>query len=217
MQSKNGITVDVLNANAPNRIPLSVMLEGGLTLVKVPHGPIKVRVITPHPTDVSVVLDQKGLLACKVPAGVTELAFAQDGRPMTFQSAAELAASATTGGDTPAEPTVIPTEGFSEDVSPELLAGVVRDSVIGGEEALEAISTQPNHVSGLLLVSVKFSEQAPVPGIVPPPYDEDQLAFQMNPPEAHNALVAANFHKVVSPEKIEPRWCSCCRRLDERR
>lgn len=217
MQSKNGITVDVLNANTPNRIPLSVMLEGGLTLVKVPHGPFKVRVITPHPTDVSVTLDEKALLSCQVPAGVTELAMGKDGRAFNFQSAAQIAAaSATAGGEAPAGSEVIPTEGFSEDVAPELLAGIVRDGVVGGEEALRELSSQPEHVTGFLVVAVKFTEQTPIPGVVPPPYDEDTLAFQMNPPSDHNRMVAANFHKVVPPEKIEPRWCSCCRRLDRR-
>lgn len=210
MQSKNGIMIDVLNANTPNRIPLNMLLEGGLTLVKMPHGPFKVRVVTPHPSDVTVTLDSKQLTFVQVPAGMSELAMGKDGRPFTFQSAADATAS---GAD--AAPAPIPTEGFAEDVDPELLAQVVRDGVVGGDEALKELS-QPAHVTGLLLVAVRFTEQAPIPGIVPPPYDTDELAFQMNPPEQHNGMVAANFHKIVPPEKIERRWCSCCRRLDER-
>lgn len=211
MQSNNGILIDVLNADTPNRIPLSVLLEGGLTLVKVPYGPFKVRVITPHQTDVSITLDEKGLVKCQVPAGLTELAMGNDGRPFAFKSAAD----ATAPGAAPA-PAEVPTEGFGTDVSPELLAAVVRDGIVGGEEAMQEQAAQPAHVTGLLVVSVKFTEQPPIPGVVPPPYDEDELAFQMNPPAEHNRMVAANFHRIVNPEKIEPRWCSCCRRDDNR-
>lgn len=214
MQSKNGIAIGVLNANTPNRLPLNVLLEGGLTLVKVPHGPFKVRLITPHPTDVAITLDQKSLLSAKIPAGITELAMGQDGRAFEFKSAADTARGA--GSPMVCEEvsaSEVPTEGFDEDVSPDVLAGAVRDVVVGGEEALAMLeSTQPEHITGFLIVSVKFTEQAPIPGVVPPPYDEDQVAFQMNPPEDHNQMVAANFHKIVPPEKIEPRWCSCCRR-----
>lgn len=216
MQSKNGVSIDVLNANTPNRLPLNVLLEGGLTLVKVPHGPFKVRVITPHPTDVNITLDQKGLLSCQVPAGITELAMGKDGRPLNFAPAGDATAP---GAPVCEEVSAsgIETEGFDAEVSPDVLAGAVRDAVVGGAEALSALeSTQPDHITGFLVVSVKFTEQPPVPGVVPPPYDEDQLAFQMNPAEDHNRMVAANFHKIVSPEKIAPRWCSCCRRHDDR-
>lgn len=209
MQSKHGIQIDVLNANTPNRIPLNMLLEGGLTLVKMPHGPFKVRVITPHPSDVTVTLDANQLTFCQVPAGITELAMGKDGRPFAFK-----AADATADG-APAASAPVETDGFEPDVDPELLAKTVLDGVVGGEEALKQI-TQPPHVTGLLLVSVRFTEQAPIPGIVPPPYDTDELAFQMNPPAEHNGMVAANFHKIVPPEKIERRWCSCCRRLDDR-
>jgi hypothetical protein len=209
MQSKNGIQIDVLNANTPNRIPLNMLLEGGLTLVRMPHGPFKVRVITPHPSDVIVTLDANQLTTCQVPAGTTELAMGKDGRAFVFK-----AADATANG-APASATPIETEGFEPEVDPALLAQTVLDGVVGGEEALKQI-TQPPHVTGFLLVSVRFTEQAPIPGIVPPPYDTDEIAFQMNPPAEHNGMVAANFHKIVPPEKIERRWCSCCRRLDDR-
>ncbi len=209
MQSKYGIMIDVLNANTPNRIPLNMLLEGGLTLVKMPHGPFKVRVITPHPSDVSVILDEKNLVSCKVAAGTTELSMGSDGRPFQFQPASD-ASSASAAAVEP-----IQTEGFEPDVDPELLAQVVRDGIVGGDEALKNL-TQPPHVTGFLVVSVRFTEQPVIPGVVPPPYDTDEIAFQMNPPEQHNGMVAANFHKIVPPEKIEPRWCSCCRRLDER-
>jgi hypothetical protein len=217
MQSKNGITIHVLNANTPNRLPLNVLLEGGLTLVRVPHGPFKVRVITPHPTDVTVTLDQKDLVSCQVPAGVSELAMGKDGRPLAYTSAADTARGAAPVCEE-VSASGIPTEGFADDVDPELLAQTVRDGVVGGDDALANMaSTQPDHITGFLVVSVKFTEQAPVPGIVPPPYDEDQVAFQMNPPADHDQMVAANFHKIVPPEKIEPRWCSCCRRHDDRK
>ncbi len=209
MQSKHGITVDVLCASTPNRVPLNVLLESGITLVKVPHGGFKVRVKTPHPTDVTINLDDKGLLETKIPAGMTEFAVGQDGRPLMFQPATDVRACDEVK-------TPIETEGFSPDVSPEVLAQVVKDGIVGGEAALAAAS-QPSHISGFLLVNVRFTEQTPVPGIVPPPYDEDQVAFQMNPPAEHNRMIAANFNRIVPPEKIEKRWCSCCRRLDDRR
>lgn len=209
MQSKHGIAVDVLCASTPNRVPLNCLLESGVTLVKVPHGAFKVRIKTPHPTDITIALDEQGLLQTQVPAGMTELAMGKDGRPLMFQPASETRAPVSA----PVEP--IPTEGFSPDISAEVLAQVTKDGVVGGEAALAA--TQPAHISGFLVVSVRFTEQTPIPGIVPPPYDEDQVAFQMNPPADHNRMVAANFNKIVPPEKIEKRWCSCCRRLDDRR
>jgi len=211
MQSKYGILIDVLNASTPNRIPLNMLLEGGRTLVKMPHGAFKVRVITPHQSDVSVTLDEKTLLTCQVAAGSTELSIGKDGRPFQFMSASDAATAH--GAETEATP--IETEGFEPDVDPALLAQVVRDGIVGGDEALKEI-TQPAHITGFLVVCVNFTEQTPIPGIVHPPSDKDELVFQMNPPEKHNSMVAANFHKIVPPEKFEKRWCSCCRRDDDR-
>lgn len=215
MQTKHGISIDVLNANTPGRIPLNCLLEGGVTLVRVPHGPIKVRLITPHQSDVTVTLDDKTLLVTQIPAGLTELAMGKDGRAMTF-------APATAGGESPAaEPEVIVTEGFDSEVAPEVLAGIVTSAIVKdgaeGEQVEEKSEpTQPPHVSGFLVVQVKFTEQAPIPGIVPPPYDVQEVAFQMNTPEDHALAIAANFHKIVPPEKIEKRWCSHCRRMEDR-
>jgi len=191
MQANHGISIDVLNANTPNRVPLNVLLEGGMTLVQIPHGPFKLRIITPHQTDVSVTLDEKDVLKCQVAPGLTELAASNDGRLLTF-------APATTGGSVAPPADDQPTLFGAED----------------GEDTRQA--QQPPHVTGFLVVSAKFTEQTPVPGVVPPPYDTQEVAFQMNPPKEHALMVAANFHRIVPPEKIERRWCSCCRRFEDR-
>lgn len=74
MQTNNGVTLAVIHAATPLRLPVSVLLDGGITLVRVPHGPFKLRVITPHAADVTVTLDDRKLATkLQVPAGMTEL------------------------------------------------------------------------------------------------------------------------------------------------
>lgn len=221
MQTNNGIYIDVLNANTPNRVPLSVLLEGGITLVRIPHGPFKIRIITPHQTDVNVVLDDKTLLTTKVAPGMTELDRGANG---VFNFA-----PATVSDTMPGPGTAIETdEGAApaqaaQVIEAETAANVVTGKTAEGAETGEnksaaaneaVVPTQPPHIAGFLLVAVKFTEQPPVPGERPLPNNTEEAAFQMNPPHEHALAIAANFHNIVPPEKIQPRWCSHCRRLE---
>ncbi|SRR5579883_428920 len=205
MQTKHGISIDVLNANTPGRVPLNVLLEGGITLVRIPHGPFKIRVNTPHQTDVEVTLDDKSILTCQIQPGLSELERGVDGRSFAFTPADTTSGAAAASFACEAVPA--DSETAAENV-------VLEGDAVVTEKPEARKPAQPPHISGFLVVSCKFTEKPPIPGELPLPYDEQEAAFQMNPPAEHALAIAANFHKIVPPEKIERRWCSHCRRME---
>lgn len=230
MQTNNGITLAVIHAATPMRLPVSVLLDGGITLVRVPHGPFKLRVITPHAADVSVTLDDRKLAQkLQVPAGMTELTCGEGGA---------FVFSPDSKNPTKAPLVAVPQgtdsdDRFIADVSKDVLADVAvnglddveallaktdataADTNDTAETAVEEVApTQPEHALGFLVVGVRFSAQPVVPGVLPLPSNTEEVAFQLNVPGDHERAVAANVHRIVSPEKIEPRWCSHCRRLE---
>jgi hypothetical protein len=228
MQTNNGITISVIHAATPMRLPVSVLLDGGITLVRIPHGPFKLRIFTPHPTDVSVTLDDRKLATkSKIPAGMSELV-SGDGGLFVFSPDSK---------STPAPLVAVdrcdPDDKFIADIPKEVLAEVAVKGVDDVDEilartadattaetdatedgAVEEAPTQPAHAFGFLVVGVSFTEQPIVPGVLPLPSNVEEVAFQMNQPGDHERAVAANVHNIVPPEKIEPRWCSHCKRLE---
>jgi len=228
MQTKNGITVAVIHAATPMRLPVSVLLDGGITLVRIPHGPFKLRVITPHAADVSVTLDDRKLAQkLQVPAGMTELTCGEGG---LFSFSPE------SKNPSPAPLSAVPQgtdadDRFIADVSKDVLADVAVnglddvDAILAKTDATatdtadaetqveeDAPPTQPEHALGFLVVGLRFTEQAVVPGVLPLPSNTEEVAFQLNVPGDHERAIAANVHRIVSPEKPAPRWCSHCRR-----
>lgn len=228
MQTNNGVTISVIHAATPTRLPVSVLLDGGITLVRIPHGPFKVRVITPHATDVSVTLDDRKLAQkLQVPAGMTELTCGEGG----------LFSFSPDSKSTPAPLVAVPQgtdadDRFIADIGKDVLADVAvnglddvdailaktdataADTTETTEAVVEDAPTQPEHALGFLVVGVRFTAQPVVPGVLPLPSNTEEAAFQMNVPGDHERAIAANVHRIVSPEKIEPRWCSHCRRLE---
>ncbi len=191
MQTKNGISVDVINA-ATGLKPLDLLLDNGITLVRLPHGQFKVRVHTPHLTEVEVQLDDVELTKVQVPAGVNTIERDSKGAFFAFTPA-------TTGNTTPAIAQEVETEG--EPVEGELTAD---------EKPLPA-AQRLGQPTGFLAISVRFVEQAPVPGVVPPPSNPEDVLFKLNEPKEHARITAANFHKIVPPEPLTKPWCSCCK------
>lgn len=230
MQTNNGITLAVIHAATPMRLPVSVLLDGGITLVRVPHGPFKLRVITPHAADVSVTLDDRKLARkLQVPAGMTELTCGEGGA-FVFSPDSK---------STPAPLTAVPQGTDADDrfiagVSKDVLADVAVnglddvDAILAKTDATAADTndtetaveedapTQPEHALGFLVVGVRFTEQPVTPGVLPLPGNTEEVAFQLNVPGDHEKAVAANVHRIVSPEKIERRWCSHCNQHDVR-
>ena len=98
MKTANGIYVDVIRA-ADGLAPLPIKIDNGVALVnlvRMPHGPFKLRVMTPHQTDVEVVLDNVEIATLTAMPGMVNIfdrnpktgrffTFSQDGTQVSEQ------------------------------------------------------------------------------------------------------------------------------------
>lgn len=194
MKTKNGIAVDVINA-ATGLKPLDLQLDNGITLVRLPHGQFRVRVHTPHLTEVEVNLDEVELTKVQVPAGVSTIERDSKGAFFAFNPA-------TTDNATPAAAQEVVVDG--EPVAEGESTSTGDEKPLSADKALG----QP---TGFLAISVRFVEQAPVPGVVPPPSNTEDVLFKLNEPREHARITAANFHRIVPAEPLTKPWCSCCK------
>lgn len=192
MQTKNGISVDVINA-ATGLKPLDLLLDNGITLVRLPHGQFKVRVHTPHATEVEVQLDEVELAKVQVPAGMNTIERDSKGAFFAFNPA-------TASNTTPA---------IAQEV--EMPEGEPVEGEPTADEKPLPAAERLGQPTGFLAISVRFVEQPPVPGVVPPPSNTEDVLFKLNEPKEHARITAANFHKIVSPEPLTRPWCSCCK------
>lgn len=181
MKTCNGIFIDLIEG-ASGLKPLEIETED-VILVRMPHGPFRVRILAPQLTNVSVTVDGVERLATQVqPNQLTMLSTGSDGRPFTFGDKPSVKAT-----DQPLQPAL-----FAE--------APPRDT-------REMVA--PSH--GLVIVSAQFAEQsasATAPGVKPGP--AALVFFQMNTHREHLRAVAANLHRVIPPEGVARRRCSCC-------
>jgi hypothetical protein len=160
--------------------PLEIETED-VILVRMPHGQFRVRVLSPALANITVTLDGAEVLATQVkPNQLTVLSTGSDGRPFTFGDKPSVKAT-----DQPVQPALF-VEAPAKDTR-EMAA--------------------PSH--GLVIVSAQFAEQgATAPGVKPGP--AALVFFQMNTHRDHLRAVAANLHRVIPPEGVTRRRCSCC-------
>ena len=247
--AKNGVGVSVINA-ATNASALGVLLDNGLHLVRVPYGPLKVRITAQHDVEVELHFEDQLRLTKRLAAGTHTLERGDDGMPIMFAAPESSFVCVPTDDDdagnadpresvrmpnyieqalktirgespAPVAKTAPATAAADDD---ELSFGAVTKSASPIDDSAATLSAadsadttgetdapvrQHQH-SGFLGVVVRYVEQAPVPGVVPPSYDEAVVTFQLNPHEKHLSAVAANFHRMVPPEPTTKKWCSCC-------
>lgn len=178
MKTNKGIFVDLIRASDGLK-PLDVE-TGDTVFVRMPHGNFKVRIVTPQPADVSVHLDGTHLGEQKVAKGMTLIEQDQSGRPFRFAAPGTKPAASTTDG------------------------GASQTTLFKDEAPDASLPLAPSH--GLVMVSVKFSEQSGRKAD-----KAENVFFQMNTPKDHANAVACNLHRIIPPEGITHSGCSCCK------
>jgi len=88
IHATNGVGVSVLNGTT-NCTALGVELESGLSLARVPYGPVKLRITAQHPVQVEVLFEDEKRLTTTLSPGTHTLERGNDGQPILFQAPAE--------------------------------------------------------------------------------------------------------------------------------
>ena len=182
MKTPKGIFVDIVDAKSGQK-PLDFEIEDGTIFVRMPeHGPFHVRILSPQLADVVVSIDGvERLKKERVAAKQLVLLGNEDGTPFTFAPAGDA--------QTP-------------------VAEAAQQSLFAVEKA---VPTAEQSTNGLVIVSVRFTDQAgtrhtpPVVG-----GKAHHCVFQLNEPKAHCHALTDNLHRVVPPEAPTRRRCSCC-------
>jgi hypothetical protein len=135
MQTKTGIEVHVIRGDN-GRIPLESKTDSE-TLVRVPHGPFKVRVASERTTEVKIELDGETALSTKVRSGSTDIDCDDDERPLIFGSEGVQADSRSGGDDA-----LVTTEGRVVVSVRHTLPRLPRGEKPGPEEPWESVTFQ---------------------------------------------------------------------------
>jgi len=221
MRTENGISLELFNTANPECAVMTAELQGGSHLVRMPGGQFKVRILTPHPTDVVISLDRQNLAQCQVPAGLSYIEKGPDGKPFIFNpdgapvplSTQTVAASESLETD--------PGEGRTQLDTDEVMSDFLADAIASGVKltptnvASEFMRHQvkshgldkfnPEDEVGKLVIALRFAPRDNVET------DIEHVLCRLNEPDRHDRLFAANFHKVVSPVAPTPHTCSLCR------
>lgn len=221
MRTENGISLEFFNTANPDCAVLTAELQGGSHLVRMPGGQFKVRILTPHPTDVVMTLDRQNLVQCQVPAGLSYIEKGQDGKPFIFNpsgSPVQLSpqtrvAAESLETDPGAGRTEIDAEGLVTDFLADAIASGVQltPTNVASEFMRHQVKahgldgTTAEDDSGRLIIALRFVPQDKAET------ELEHVVCRLNEPDRHDRLFAANFHKVVSPVAPTPHTCSLCR------
>lgn len=221
MRTENGISLEFFNTADPDCAVLTAELQGGSHLVRMPGGQFKVRILTPHPTDVVMSLDRQNLVQCQVPAGLSYIEKSQDGKPFIFNPSGapvQLSPQVRAAAESLEKE---PGPGRTEIDGEELVTDFLADAIASGVQltptnvATEFMRHQvkshgmndasDEQTEGRLIVALRFVPQDKVETEI------EHVVCRLNEPDRHDRLFAANFHKVVSPVAPTPHTCSLCR------
>lgn len=224
MRTESGISLEIFNVANPDCAALSAELKGGSHLVRIPGGQFKVRILTPHATDVVMTLDRNALVQCQVPAGLSYIEQSRDGKPFIFSpsnapvplspftKAASNSLEANPGPGEAADPEKAVSDFMAEAIASgqkltptHVASAFVRNQVEthGMNEAAASEET-----SGHLLIALRFAGKEKTPASDD---DIEHILCRLNEPDRHDRLFAANFHQVVSPVEPTPHTCALCR------
>ncbi len=222
MRTESGISLEIFHIANPDCAALNAELQGGSHLVRLPGGQFKVRILTPHATDVVMTLDRNPLVQTQVPAGLSYIELSREGKPFIFNP---------TNAPVPLSPlTKAASESLETNPGPGEVADpeqVVSDFLVGA--ITSGVQLTPTNVAsqfmrnqveahgmtdagnpdttGHLLIALRFSGKEKDPA----GNDIEHILCRLNEPDRHDRLFAANFHKVVSPVAPTPHTCALCR------
>lgn len=101
--AKNGVGVSVINGTT-NCTALGVELDNGLMLVRVPHGPVKVRITAQHDVEVQLHFEDQNRITTTLPAGSHTIERDSNGQPILFTAPSEFVCDDDAGDDEIREP-----------------------------------------------------------------------------------------------------------------
>ncbi len=221
MRTENGISLEFFNTANPECAVMTAELQGGSHLVRMPGGQFKMRILTPHPTEVVMSLDRQNLVQCQVPAGLSWIEKGQDGKPFIFNpngapvplSPQTTAASESLETNPGEGRTELDTDGMFTDFLADAIASGVKltPTNVASEFMRHQVKSHgldkdnPADDVGKLIIALRFVPQDKVET------ELEHVLCRLNEPDRHDRLFAANFHKVVSPVAPTPHTCSLCR------
>jgi hypothetical protein len=194
MKTKSGLQVDLLDAST-KRIPLGMNLSTGVAMLRLAHGAIGVRIISPAEARVTVRFDDKELVVKQVSEGTSFIYKDRSGAPLQHLPA-------DSGGDSAVALSV--SDGGEEEEVQDFSSTPPAEIVSSGQ-------VRRSSTHGLVVVSVYYNPEDPTVQVMDVENAHEHAVFQLYAPgEEYNRAVANHFDLIVPTGGITKPWCSCC-------